>query len=156
MRIARFTTGDEPRYAIVDGDEGAEELIVLSGDPMYTPGTLTGERIPLTDDVRLLAPVIPRSKIVCLGKNYEEHAKEVAARGPASEVPILFLKPNTAVIGPDDPIVMPRLQRGRAARGGARDRHRPRVPQRLPGERGGLHLRVYLRQRRHGARPAAP
>ncbi len=107
MRIARFTTGDEPRYAIVDGDEGAEELVVLSGDPMYTPGNLTGERIPLNDDVRLLAPVIPRSKVVCLGKNYEEHAKAVAARGPASEVPILFLKPNTAVIGPDDPIVMP-------------------------------------------------
>ena len=107
MRIARFTTGGDPKYAIVDGDEGAEELIVLTGDPMYTPGNLTGERIPLTDNVRLLAPVIPRSKVVCLGKNYAEHAKEIKARGPASEVPILFLKPNTAVIGPDDPIVMP-------------------------------------------------
>ena len=107
MRIARFTTGDEPRYAIVDGDEGKEELVVLTGDPMYTPGTITDERIPLSDAVRLLAPVIPRSKVVCLGKNYAEHAKEIKARGPASEVPILFLKPNTAVIGPDDPIVMP-------------------------------------------------
>jgi len=107
MRIARFTTGDDPRYAIVDGAEGAEELIVLTGDPLYTPGTVTGERIRLTDDVRLLAPVIPRSKAVCLGKNYAEHAREIPARGPASEVPIIFLKPNTAVIGPDDPIVMP-------------------------------------------------
>jgi len=107
MRIARFTSGDEPRYAIVDGESGAEELIVLTGDPMYTPGTLTGERVPLNDNVRLLAPVIPRSKVVCLGKNYAEHAKEIQPRGPASEVPILFLKPNTAVIGPDDPIVMP-------------------------------------------------
>ena len=107
MRIARFTNGGDPKYAIVDGDEGAEELIVLTGDPMYTPGSMTGERIKLTDDVRLLAPVIPRSKVVCLGKNYEEHAKKIKARGPASEVPILFLKPNTAVIGPDDPIVLP-------------------------------------------------
>ena len=107
MRIARFTNGGDPKYAIVDGDEGAEELIVLTGDPMYTPGSMTGERIKLTDDVRLLAPVIPRSKVVCLGKNYAEHAKEIKARGPASEVPILFLKPNTAVIGPDDPIVLP-------------------------------------------------
>lgn len=108
MRIARFTTGSEPRYAIVDGDPGAEELVVLTGDPMYTPGTMTGERVPLTDDVRLLAPVIPRSKVVCLGKNYEAHAKEIPHRGPAPDVPIIFLKPNTAVIGPDDPIVLPR------------------------------------------------
>jgi 2-keto-4-pentenoate hydratase/2-oxohepta-3-ene-1,7-dioic acid hydratase in catechol pathway len=107
MRIARFSTGSDPRYAIVDGETGSEELIVLSGDPMYTPGAPTGERIPLTDDVRLLAPVIPRSKAVCLGKNYEAHAKEIPHRGPASDVPIIFLKPNTAVIGPDDPIVIP-------------------------------------------------
>lgn len=107
MRIARFTNGGDPRYAIVDGPPGAEELVVLTGDPMYTPGAPTGERIPLSDDVRLLAPVIPRSKAVCLGKNYEAHAKEIPHRGPASEVPIIFLKPNTAVIGPDDPIVMP-------------------------------------------------
>lgn len=107
MRIARFSTGAEPRYAIVDGEAGSEELVVLTGDPMYTPGTVTGERIPLTDDVRLLAPVIPRSKVVCLGKNYEAHAKEIPHRGPAPELPILFLKPNTTVIGPDDPIVLP-------------------------------------------------
>ena len=107
MRIARFTTGTEPRYAIVDGAPGEEELIVLTGDPMYIAGKPTGERVPLTDEVRLLAPVIPRSKVVCLGKNYAAHAKEIPHRGPASEVPILFLKPNTTVIGPDDPIVLP-------------------------------------------------
>lgn len=108
MRIARFTTGDEPRYAAIDGEPGAEELVVLTGDPMYIAGQPTGERIPLdSDTVRLLAPVIPRSKVVCLGKNYEAHAKEIPHRGPASEYPILFLKPNTAVIGPDDPIVLP-------------------------------------------------
>ncbi len=107
MRIARFTTGDEPRYAIVDGEPGHEELVVLTGDPLYIAGKPTGERIPLNGDVRLLAPVIPRSKAVCLGKNYEAHAKEIPHRGPAPQVPILFLKPNTAVIGPDDPIVLP-------------------------------------------------
>lgn len=107
MRIARFTTGGDPRYAIVDGESGSEELVVLTGDPMYTPGAPTGERVPLSDDVRLLAPVIPRSKAVCLGKNYEAHIKEVPPRGPVSEVPLFFLKPNTAVVGPDDPIVLP-------------------------------------------------
>jgi 2-keto-4-pentenoate hydratase/2-oxohepta-3-ene-1,7-dioic acid hydratase in catechol pathway len=107
MRIARFTNGSDPRYAIVDGDPGQEELVVLTGDPMYTPGTMTGERVKLTDEVRLLAPVIPRSKAICLGKNYAAHAAEIPARGPDSDVPILFLKPNTAVIGPDDPIILP-------------------------------------------------
>ena len=107
MRIARFTIGDEPRYAIVEGEPGQEELIVLTGDPLYIAGKPTGERIALNDDVRLLAPVIPRSKVVCLGKNYAEHAKAVPHVGPAPELPILFMKPNTAVIGPDDPSVMP-------------------------------------------------
>jgi len=107
MRIARFTTGGDPRYAIVEGEAGQEVLHVITGDPLYMPGQPTGETVPLADDVRLLAPVIPRSKAVCLGKNYEAHAREIPARGPASEFPILFLKPNTAVIGPDDPIVMP-------------------------------------------------
>lgn len=107
MRIARFTTGDDPRYAVVEGEPGEEELIVLTGDPMYIAGKPTGERVPLGDNVRLLSPVIPRSKAVCLGKNYEAHAKEMGAQGPAADLPILFLKPNTAVIGPDDPIVLP-------------------------------------------------
>lgn len=107
MRIARFTTGDEPRYAIVDGEDGAEELVVLTGDPMYVPGQPTGERVPLhADEVRLLAPVIPRSKVVCLGKNYEAHAREMG-QTEAPSLPTLFLKPNTAVVGPDDPIVLP-------------------------------------------------
>jgi 2-keto-4-pentenoate hydratase/2-oxohepta-3-ene-1,7-dioic acid hydratase in catechol pathway len=105
MRIARFTTGDDPRYALVDGEEGAEELVVITGDPIYTPVQPTGERVPLTDAVRLLAPVIPRSKIVAVGRNYAAHAAEMGNEVPVS--PVLFFKPNTSVIGPDDLIVLP-------------------------------------------------
>ena len=106
MRIARFTTGGDPRYALVDGAEGSEELVVLTGDPIYMPVQPTGERVPLAqDDVRLLAPVIPRSKIIGVGRNYAEHAAEMGNELPAA--PLLFLKPNTSVIGPDDPIVLP-------------------------------------------------
>jgi 2-keto-4-pentenoate hydratase/2-oxohepta-3-ene-1,7-dioic acid hydratase in catechol pathway len=65
----------------------------------------TGERLPL-GDVRLLAPVIPRSKIVGVGRNYADHAAEFGQAVP--EEPLLFLKPNTAVIGPGDAIVLPR------------------------------------------------
>lgn len=106
MRIARFTTGDDPRYALVEGGPGAEELVVISGDPIYTTVQPTGERVPLSDDaVRLLAPVIPRSKIIGVGRNYAAHAAEMGNDLPV--VPLLFLKPNTSVIGPDDPIVLP-------------------------------------------------
>lgn len=105
MRIARFTTGDEPRYAFVQGDPGHEQLAVLNGDPLFQPVEPTGERIALGDGVRLLAPVIPRSKIVAVGRNYAAHVAEMGDEVPTS--PLLFFKPNTAVIGPDDPIVLP-------------------------------------------------
>ncbi|WP_146843132.1 fumarylacetoacetate hydrolase family protein [Cellulomonas composti] len=105
MRIARFTTGGDPRFALVEGEPGSEELVVISGDPIYTPVQPTGERVRLDDAVRLLAPVIPRSKIVGVGRNYADHAAEHGVEVPTQ--PLLFLKPNTSVIGPDDPIVLP-------------------------------------------------
>jgi 2-keto-4-pentenoate hydratase/2-oxohepta-3-ene-1,7-dioic acid hydratase in catechol pathway len=105
VRIARFTTGDDPRYGVVDGPPGEEQIAVITGDPLYTPVQPTGETAAL-DTVRLLAPVIPRSKVVGVGKNYAEHAAEMGGQVP--ERPLLFLKPNTSVIGPDDPIVLPR------------------------------------------------
>ncbi|WP_022918636.1 fumarylacetoacetate hydrolase family protein [Ruania albidiflava] len=101
MKIARFTSGDDPHYAVVEG----EELVVLTGDPLYTPPIPTGQRVPI-DAVRLLAPVIPRSKVVCVGRNYAEHAAELGHEVP--EEPLLFIKPNTTVVGPDDPVVLPR------------------------------------------------
>ncbi|WP_434812049.1 fumarylacetoacetate hydrolase family protein [Microbacterium sp. bgisy189] len=100
MRIARFSHQEQLRYGILDGDE----LVVLAGDPMFAGYETTGERVPVAD-VALLAPVIPRSKVVCVGKNYRDHAAEMGGEAPAA--PLLFLKPNTAVIGPDDMIVRP-------------------------------------------------
>jgi len=63
-----------------------------------------GEALHILDDIRLLAPIQP-SKILCVGRNYAAHAKEHAAEVP--EVPLLFLKPPSAVIGPGDPILLP-------------------------------------------------
>lgn len=100
MKIARLSHNDGIKYGILD--EG--ELVVLAGDPMFAGYETTGERVPLADAV-LLAPVIPRSKVVCVGKNYHDHAAEMGGEAPAE--PLLFLKPNTAVIGPGDAIVRP-------------------------------------------------
>ena len=102
MRIARFTTGEDPVYGLVDG--AGEKIAEITGDPLYQRIELTGA-VHEVDDVRLLAPVIPRSKVIGIGKNYADHAAEMG--GEAPETPLMFLIPNTAVVGPGDPVVMP-------------------------------------------------
>jgi 2-keto-4-pentenoate hydratase/2-oxohepta-3-ene-1,7-dioic acid hydratase in catechol pathway len=102
VKIARFSHSGAISYGILDEDE--EDLVVLSGDPMFAGFDTTGERVPLTE-ATLLAPVIPRSKVVAVGKNYHEHATEMG--GDAPDAPLLFLKPNTSVIGPNDRIQLP-------------------------------------------------
>jgi 2-keto-4-pentenoate hydratase/2-oxohepta-3-ene-1,7-dioic acid hydratase in catechol pathway len=103
VRIARFTLGEDPAYGLVDG--AGEKLAELTGDPLYTRIELTGATHRV-EDVRLLAPVIPRSKVVGIGRNYADHAAEMGSEPPAE--PMTFLVPNTAVVGPGDPVVLPR------------------------------------------------
>lgn len=102
MRIARYTTGEDPSYGLVDG--AGEKIAQITGDPLYTKIELTGETTTV-DEVRLLAPVIPRSKVIGIGKNYAAHAAEMGGEAPAE--PLMFLIPNTAVVGPGDPVVLP-------------------------------------------------
>ncbi|MFD7157483.1 fumarylacetoacetate hydrolase family protein [Kribbella sp. NPDC059898] len=107
MRIARFSVDDEPKYGVVETDdpEGLTGTVnVLDSDPLYRSAQFTGEKLQLAD-VRLLAPVIPRSKVVCVGRNYAAHAAELGNDVP--DQPMIFLKPNTSVIGPRDGIVYP-------------------------------------------------
>ena len=78
--------------------------------------------MPLAD-VALLAPVIPRSKVVAVGSNYRDHAAELGNEVPAE--PMLFFKPNTSVIGPGDAIVLPTQCEQVEHRGRARRRDRP-------------------------------
>lgn len=89
-------------FGLVDG--AGEKIAEISGDPLYTKIELTGAT-HLVDEVRLLAPVIPRSKIIGIGHNYVSHAAERGAQ--VRDVPMMFLVPNTAVVGPDDPVVIP-------------------------------------------------
>ncbi|MCL2544149.1 MAG: fumarylacetoacetate hydrolase family protein [Nocardioidaceae bacterium] len=111
MRIVRFTTGDEPAYGVLTGeldeygqpDEDAR-IVALAGDPLYVGIKLLEQEHEVTD-VRLLAPVLPRSKVVAIGKNYAAHAAEMASDVP--EEPLMFLKPNTSVIGPGDTVIYP-------------------------------------------------
>lgn len=67
----------------------------------------TGRSWPL-DEVRLLPPVVP-SKVVCVGRNYREHAKEF--NNPVPTEPLIFLKPPSSVIGPEEPILLPSISK---------------------------------------------
>ena len=96
-RIYRFRNGMGGRYALERGGN----LYWLEGDVFgdYEPG----EEITATG-LRPLAPVRP-SKVVAIGLNYKDHAAEM--HKPLPEEPLMFLKPATAVIGPDEPIRIP-------------------------------------------------
>ena len=109
MRVVRFSPqadaglGSDPLYGILEDDN---QISIISGDPIYHGIQKTAAKVELTK-VRLLAPVIPRSKIVAVGKNYADHAAEMG--GVVPDEPIIFLKPNTSVIGPGDTIVWPAI-----------------------------------------------
>jgi 2-keto-4-pentenoate hydratase/2-oxohepta-3-ene-1,7-dioic acid hydratase in catechol pathway len=75
-------------------------VALLSAHP-FGELVLTGERVPLRNP---LAPFLP-SKIIGIGKNYADHAAEMG--GEAPKEPLMFFKPSTSVIGPEDPIRMP-------------------------------------------------
>jgi 2-keto-4-pentenoate hydratase/2-oxohepta-3-ene-1,7-dioic acid hydratase in catechol pathway len=80
-------------------------VVALAGDPLYVGVHLTEEQFKLSD-VRLLAPVIPRSKVVGIWRNYAAHAAELGHDLPSE--PMKFMKPNTSVVGPDDPVFYPK------------------------------------------------
>ena len=100
MRIARVSVPDiaGPVFGVINGTK----IGILKSHPF---GELepTGVALDL-DDVKILSPVLP-SKVVCVGKNYADHAKELGGEVPAE--PVIFIKPNTTVVGENDPIVLP-------------------------------------------------
>lgn len=106
MRIVRFTAFGRATYGLLDKNI----ICGLKGSPFSrlkrsATQFIFDESTHKLDEVRLLAPCSP-SKIVCLGLNYRSHIEELKLPIPAT--PLIFLKPSTAVIGPDDKIVLPR------------------------------------------------
>ncbi|MEV0402851.1 fumarylacetoacetate hydrolase family protein [Actinoallomurus sp. NPDC050550] len=101
MRIARFTKDGGLSFGVVEDDQ---TIATIAAHP-FGEIQLTGERHQLAD-VRLTAPILP-SKVVAIGKNYAEHAREMGGEPPAE--PVVFMKPSTAVIGHRETIVYPSL-----------------------------------------------
>jgi 2-keto-4-pentenoate hydratase/2-oxohepta-3-ene-1,7-dioic acid hydratase in catechol pathway len=89
-----------PRAGIIDG-----HLIREIHGEIWGPRERTGTDWPLAE-VKLLPPSAP-SKIVCVGRNYLDHAKELGNEPPKQ--PMIFLKPPSSIIAPEEPIIMPRI-----------------------------------------------
>jgi 2-keto-4-pentenoate hydratase/2-oxohepta-3-ene-1,7-dioic acid hydratase in catechol pathway len=98
MKIVRFTAEHKTKYGILNG-----ELVQVIEDKPFRYLKPTDHYYQLSE-VKLLPPCTP-SKIVALGLNYRSHAEEFNA--PLPNAPLIFLKPSTAVIGPDADIVYP-------------------------------------------------
>ncbi len=104
MKICRYVMRDGssldsalPRYGLIEG----ETVIEISGPPWAAWSR--GARSSRLAEVRLLAPVEP-SKIVCIGRNYAAHAAEMGNEVPKE--PLMFLKPPSSIIGPEEAIVL--------------------------------------------------
>ncbi|MEV0946212.1 fumarylacetoacetate hydrolase family protein [Rhodococcus sp. NPDC049939] len=103
MRLGRVASPDGVAFVSIEGEGESRTVKEIAEHPFGNP-TFTGRSWPLAD-VRLLAPILA-SKVVCVGKNYAAHAAEMG--GDAPEDPVIFLKPNTSIVGPDAPIVLPK------------------------------------------------
>lgn len=108
MKYCRFESEAGPQYGEVmdrDGILWIERLLPPFEEDPWTKLSTAGFTPVRLDSARLLAPVVPR-KIVCIGRNYRDHAAELGNEVPKQ--PLLFLKPPSAVIAPGEPIHVPK------------------------------------------------
>lgn len=102
MRICRYQVNDAIGYGLIEGDN----ISIIAPDP-FSKWKRTGNTVVLSR-AKLLSPCVP-TKVVCVGLNYIDHASELSMDVPTE--PIIFLKPATAVIGPEDAIVYPKTSK---------------------------------------------
>jgi 2-keto-4-pentenoate hydratase/2-oxohepta-3-ene-1,7-dioic acid hydratase in catechol pathway len=107
MRYCRFKSANGPQYGIVESVAGHENVTAIIADParFAMPDLKMISSIRLAD-ADLLAPVQP-SKIVCIGRNYREHAAELGNEVP--QEPLLFLKPPSSLLDPKAEIILPAI-----------------------------------------------
>ena len=102
MKIVRMKAGDDIAYGVAD----TEGVVVYKGSP-FVAWEPTENVVPWAS-VSLLSPVIP-TKVLCVGKNYEDHVDEMGGEIP--EEPLIFMKPATAVIGQNAAVIHPRTSK---------------------------------------------
>ena len=115
MKLIRFWEDGIEKPGVFQNDiyydassvvEDYDEIFFGSGGLEKLQEYVAADRLPVASVTRLACPVKRPSKIVCIGLNYGDHAKETGATEPAE--PVVFLKSTTAIIGPNDNIVIPK------------------------------------------------
>jgi len=105
MKYCRFTSLEGPKYGLIESVGGVDQITQLAPDGDI-PDFSNAQKITplLLASAKLLEPVVP-TKIVCVGRNYADHAKEFGNNVPGE--PVIFLKPLTSLIGPGEKIIRP-------------------------------------------------
>jgi 2-keto-4-pentenoate hydratase/2-oxohepta-3-ene-1,7-dioic acid hydratase in catechol pathway len=103
MRIIRYDSDGSARWGVLGPDD---TVYAAEGEPWGGDGLRQGRAVGRLGEVRLRAPVTP-SKIVCVGRNYADHAAEFG--NPVPKEPLIFLKPPSSIVGPGDEVVYPEL-----------------------------------------------
>jgi 2-keto-4-pentenoate hydratase/2-oxohepta-3-ene-1,7-dioic acid hydratase in catechol pathway len=103
VRFARFVHAGGVSFGVVEGDGSSGLTVAEIGTLPFEAVRFTGQRWALAD-VRLLAPIFS-SKVIGVGRNYADHAAELGNEVPKE--PLIFIKPSTSVIGPNDAIRLP-------------------------------------------------
>jgi 2-keto-4-pentenoate hydratase/2-oxohepta-3-ene-1,7-dioic acid hydratase in catechol pathway len=106
MRYCRFVYRGEPKYGLIETESTHDYILRAIATMPQDYNTFAGAeplRLPL-EEAELLAPVVP-SKIICVGRNYTAHAKELGHEVPTS--PLIFMKPTSAIIAPGAQIKRP-------------------------------------------------
>ena len=158
MRYCRFKLGTKVHHGLIETVDGREMISVMLGvpphdtDPIGTviPDFIPPDRVPLSE-ANLLAPVHPH-KIICVGRNYTQHAAELGHEVPKE--PLLFLKPPSSIIGPGTDIRLPKISERVDYEGELGVVIKKTCRQLRDGQDCPVHLRLHLRQRRHRPRPA--
>jgi len=105
MKICRYVrrntaSSPTPRYGLIEG----QSVVEIAGPPWER--WTRSARASHFSEIRLLAPAAP-SKIVCVGRNYAAHAAELGNELPKE--PLIFLKPSTSIVGPEEPVMLTRF-----------------------------------------------
>jgi 2-keto-4-pentenoate hydratase/2-oxohepta-3-ene-1,7-dioic acid hydratase in catechol pathway len=106
MKYCRFPSPDGPQFGLIETVAGADQITQRASGGVLPDFSKTKKVSPQPlSSAKLLYPVEP-SKIVCVGRNYSEHAKELGNEVPAE--PLIFFKPPSSLISPGEKIVRPR------------------------------------------------
>jgi 2-keto-4-pentenoate hydratase/2-oxohepta-3-ene-1,7-dioic acid hydratase in catechol pathway len=106
MKYCRFSTPDGPKFGVIENVNGADQITRIASGIGIPDLKASQQTAPIGLDRASLLPPVQPSKILCVGRNYRDHAKELGNEVPAE--PLIFMKPPSSLIAPGERIVRPK------------------------------------------------